>query len=136
MCPHLVRYRYMPHKLLVEHPRLFVSKCYKVISYTIDSVQHCLNCYDKITRAVEFTASIQHWLIDGPTLRGTLCHICGVKLFQVRSAISCNECFNAYMYITTKARETGNDPRNLKGFLYDILREQLIRLFFVEDFDL
>jgi len=38
--------------------------------------------------------------------------------------------------IAAKAHETGNDPRNLKGFLYDILREQLIRLFFVEDFDL
>jgi len=40
------------------------------------------------------------------------------------------------MYIATKVRETGNDPRDLKGFLYDILREQLIRFFLVEDFDL
>jgi len=40
------------------------------------------------------------------------------------------------MYIATKARKTGNDPRNLKGFLYDIFKEQLIRLFFIEDFDL
>jgi len=40
------------------------------------------------------------------------------------------------MYIATKVREAGNDPRNLKGFLYDILREQLIKLFYVEDFDL
>jgi len=44
--------------------------------------------------------------------------------------------FDAYMYIAAKARETGNDPRTLKGFLYDILREHLIKLFFVEDFDL
>jgi len=31
---------------------------------------------------------------------------------------------------------TGNDPRNIKGFLYDILKEHSIRLFFAEDFDL
>jgi len=55
---------------------------------------------------------------------------------EIRSAINCNECFSAYMYIATKARETGNDPRNIKGFLYDILKEHLIRLFFPEDFDL
>jgi len=136
MCPNLVRYRYTPHKLLDEHPRLFVSKCYKMTSYTIDSVPHCLDCYDRITEAVEFTATIKHLLIDGPTLRGTICEVCRKRLFQVQSAISCNECFNAYMYIAMRTRETGNDPRDLKGFLYDVLREQLIRLFIAEDFDL
>jgi len=136
MCPNIVKYRYTPHKLLTEHPRLFFSKCYKLTTYTVDSVPHCLNCYELITENVEFTASLQHLLIDGPTLRGTLCHICGKSLFKIRSAISCDECFNAYMYIATRTRETGNDPRDLKGFLYDVLRKQLIRLFIAEDVDL
>jgi len=105
MCPHIVRYRYTPHKLLAEHPRLFVSKCYRVMTYTIDSVPHCLNCYETLTESAELTASLQHLLIDGPTLRGTLCHICGKNLYEIRSAINCNECFSAYMYIATKARE-------------------------------
>jgi len=96
----------------------------------------CLDCYEAITEAVEFTASLQHLLIDGPTLRDALCHVYRASLFKIRSAVSYEECFNAYMYIATRACETGNDLRDLKGFLYDILREQLIRLFIVEDVDL
>jgi len=136
MCPPFVKYRYAPHKLLTEHPRLFMSKCYKMTGYTYNSVLHCLDCYLKISNATEFTASWRHLLIDGPALRGTICGICGSRLFQSQSAVNCNECFNAYMYIAAKTRETGNDPRNIKGFLYDILREQLVRLFLIEDFDL
>jgi len=136
MCPPFSKYRYAPHKLLSEHPRLFISKCYKMTAYTHNSVLHCFDCYTRLTNVTEFNASLRHLLIDGPTLRGTICQICGTRLFQVQSAVSCNECFSAYMYIAAKARETGNDPRNLKGFLYDILREQLIRLFIAEDFDL
>jgi len=136
MCPPFLKYRYAPHKLLTEHPRLFISKYYKMTSYRHDSVLQCLHCYLKITNATEFTATWRHLLIDGPTIRGEICQVCRKKLFQFQSAVNCDECFNAYMNIATGVREDGNDPRNLKGFLYDILREQIIRLFYVEDFDL
>jgi len=136
MCPNSVKYRYTPHKLLTEHPRLFFAKCYKSITYTINSVPYCLDCYELITGNAEFTSSFQHLLLDGPTLRGMPCHACRKSLFSTRSAISCDECSNAYMCIATRTRETGNNPRDLKGFLYDILREQLIRLFIAENVDM
>jgi len=136
MCPNIVNYRYVPHKLLAEHPRLFYSKCYKMIKYTVNSMPLCLNCYENITGNTEFTSSFQHLLIDGPTLRGTLCYVCHKSLFTTRSAINCDDCFNAYMYIAIRTRETGNNPRDLKGFLYDILTQQLIRLFIAEDVDM
>jgi len=136
MCPPFLKYQYTPHKLLTEHPRLFIAKCYKMTSYRCDSVLYCIDCYLKLTNATELTATWRHLLIDGPNIRGEICHICKEKLFQVQSAVNCDECFSAYMNIATKVREAGNNPRNLKGFLYDILRDQLIRLFYVEDFDL
>jgi len=63
-------------------------------------------------------------------------HLVRYRYTPHETIVATLNCFNAYMHIAAKARETGNDPRNLKGFLYDILREHLIRLFFAEDFDL
>jgi len=136
MCPNNVTYRYAPHKLLAEHPRLFHAKCYKMIKFTVNSMPLCLNCYESITRNTEYASSFQHILLDGPKLTGTLCFICNKSLFTVRSAVNCNDCFGAYMYIATKTRETGHNPHDIRGFLYDIPRQQLIRLFLVEDVDM
>jgi len=66
------------------------------MTHTIDSVPHCLNCYETLTETTEFTVSLQHLLIDGPTLRDMLCYRCGANLSKIRSAVSCDECFNEY----------------------------------------
>jgi len=135
MCPSNTRYNYTPHVLLTEHPRLFIAKCYKMVKYTLHSLTLCSKCYEDRTTDTEYTATFQHIMLDGPNLVGPICHICNKRLFTIQAAVSCDECSNAYMYIATRTRESGNDPRNIRGFLFDILYQQLIRLFVAEDVD-
>jgi len=104
--------------------------------YTIDGTPYCLDCYESFNEAVTFTVTMQHILLDGPTLRGQPCHQCRRSIFKVRSAISCDECSRSYMYIAAKTRETGNHPQNITGFLYDVFKAQLLRLFVAEDSEL
>jgi len=106
------------------------------MSYTLNYEPYCLDCYETFDETENFTVTMQHLLLDGPTIRGQPCNKCRKTIFKTRSAINCDDCFRSYMYIATRTRETGHHPYNIKGFLYDIFKEQLIRLFVAEDDDL
>jgi len=136
MCPNTTQYRYTPHKLLTDHPRLFFAKCYRLMSYIVDHTPYCFDCYQSFNETAEFTMTLQHLLLDGPTLRGQPCHKCRQSIFKTRNAISCDDCFQSYMYIADKTPETGNHPRNITGFLYNVFKAQLLRLFVVENSEL
>jgi len=103
------------------------------MSYTIDHEPYCFDCYQVIKENAETTPSLQHLLLDGPTIRGQPCNRCRQTIFRTRSAVNCDRCFQSYMYIATKVRETGNHPHDIKGFLYDNFKELLIRLFVARD---
>ena len=134
MCPRNNNFRNQPHVILTEHPRLFEMKCLRVASYNGTIVKLCPACYGEALEPSFLNSNIIHALIlSDPYVQRDYCFKCETALYQIESALSCNDCFRCYFDLVDYIRCRDHNPRDIRHAYYDVLEEKIKRLTIVNE---
>jgi len=135
MCPHQ-HFRYKPHTLLADYPRLFVTKCIRVLAYkrTSDQQSYCLYCHDAANQPDDFKPALFHGLIDGP-IDPLICSICKKDIIRSRKALDCFDCFTSYFELIGRLRTLNIDYRDVRLLFFNIIKREILRISTYDDDD-
>jgi len=130
MCPPNNNFRYQPHVILAEHPRLFEMKCLRVTSFNETIIKLCPACYETALGSSFLEPNTQHALIlsDPYIQRNYNCDQCNTSLYRIESALSCNDCFRSYFNLVYYVRCRGHNPQDIHHLYFDVLKEKVTRL--------
>jgi len=135
MCPRR-QFCYKPHILLTNYPRLFESKCIRVLIYQYipDDQPCCLFCYEAINQPDNFEITLFHGLLDGQ-IKPLNCPICKQDLIKSRRALDCLDCFSSYFELIGCFRLFNIDYIEIKILFYDIIERKVLRFVVYDDDD-
>jgi len=135
MCPRQ-QFRYKPHTMLTNYPRLFESKCIRVLIYQHipDEQLYCLFCYEITNQPDNFEITLFHGLLDG-CVKPLNCSICKQDLIQSRKAMDCSDCFSSYFELIGYFRFFDIDYKEIRILFYDIIEREVLTLVLYDDDD-
>jgi len=135
MCPRQ-QFRYKPHIMLTDYPRLFESKCIRVLIYQHihDEQFYCLFCYEAINQPNDFEITLFHGLLD-EQVKPLNCSICEQDLIHSRKAMDCLDCFSSYFELIGYFRFFNIDYKEIRILFYDIIEREVLKLVLYDDDD-